>query len=90
MVRWPMTECLPMGVCSSNRLSAVVVVRCGVGHNGDQLKALNLKITLDALFNRNSWLQLTEVLMVGRVITVNSITCIRIISGLHARKISEI
>jgi hypothetical protein len=42
-------------------LSAEVVVRCGVGHSGYQLQALNFKITLDALLNRNSCTQRIEV-----------------------------
>jgi len=56
-----MAERVPMDVRSSHRLSAVRVVHCGVGHSGDQLKALDFKIVLDALLNRNSCLQLTEV-----------------------------
>jgi len=61
--------CISINLCANicpvvpicHRLSAVLVVRCGVGHSGDLLKALNFKITLDALLNRNSCLQLTEV-----------------------------
>jgi hypothetical protein len=37
---------------------AVVVVRFGGGRIGDQLKAVNFKITLDALLNRYSCLNL--------------------------------
>jgi len=61
MVNREMTERVPMDVRSSYRLSAVRVVGCRVGHSGDQLKALNFKIALDALLKRNNCLQLTEV-----------------------------